>query len=112
MYYLDKTFYNLTAITMNDWKTYEEMRNLALKKYGLQLSNVYLPGQTLDQGLDVLVITRNIHVFVSKYSYDLNNNMFIERSMFTDTKNLNTIHIKHVANSIRTHGTGIMNTTV
>jgi WASH complex subunit 7 len=25
---------------------------------------------------------------------------------------LNTIHIKHVANSIRTHGTGIMNTTV
>ncbi len=111
-HYLDKTFYELTCITPHDHKTYEEMRNLASEKYGLEMTNVYLPGQTLEQGLDVLEITRHINVFVAKYSYNLNNNMFIERCATTDAKTLNTIHIKHVANSIRTHGTGIMNTTV
>jgi WASH complex subunit 7 len=111
-HYLDRTFYELTCITPHDHKTYEEMRNLANEKYGLEMTNVYLPGQTLEQGLDVLEITRNINVFVTRYSYNLNTNMFIEKCSATDAKNLNTIHIKHVANSIRTHGTGIMNTTV
>ena len=32
--------------------------------------------------------------------------------MITESKHLNTLHIRHVANSIRTHGTGIMNTAV
>ena len=36
--------------------------------------------------------------------------IFVERS--SSNKHLNTINIRHVANSIRTHGTGIMNTTV
>ena len=34
--YLDETFYNLTAVATNDWKTYAEMRNLAQARYGLQ----------------------------------------------------------------------------
>ncbi|KAG8329873.1 hypothetical protein J6590_077175 [Homalodisca vitripennis] len=61
-------------------------------------------------GLDVLEIMRNIHIFVSKYQYNLNNQIFIEHS--SNNKHLNTINIRHIANSIRTHGTGIMNTTV
>ncbi len=36
--------------------------------------------------------------------------VFVER--WLDQKHLNTINIQHIANSIRTHGTGIMNTTV
>lgn len=90
------------------------------------------------QGLDVLEIMRNIHVFVSKYLYNLNNQVGIAASDFADpcgvrvvnsvflflfcrqifiekasnNKHLNTINIRHIANSIRTHGTGIMNTTV
>ena len=32
-----------------------------------------LPSQTLEQGLDVLEIMRNIDVFVSRYLYNLNN---------------------------------------
>jgi len=36
--------------------------------------------------------------------------IFVERT--SNNKHLNTINIRHVANSIRTHGTGIMNTTV
>ena len=79
VHYLDSIFYNLTALTPHDWKTYGEMRNLALEKYGLQLTEVYLPGATLEQGLDVLVIMRNIHIFVSKYHYNLNNQIFVEK---------------------------------
>ena len=81
---------------------------------------------------------RNIHVFVSRYLYNLNNqvrNVFLcsscQQSMLRDdtwnlcrfffqifvelasnNKHLNTINIRHIANSIRTHGSGIMNTTV
>lgn len=60
--------------------------------------------QTLEQGLDVLEIMRNINVFVGKYLYNLNNQVFIEES--SNNKHLNTINISHVANSIRTHGIG------
>ncbi|XP_074863978.1 WASH complex subunit 4 isoform X2 [Carettochelys insculpta] len=109
-HYLDKTFYNLTTVALHDWATYSEMRNLATQRYGLFMTEAHLPSQTLEQGLDVLEIMRNIHVFVSRYLYNLNNQIFIERA--SNNKHLNTINIRHVANSIRTHGTGIMNTTV
>jgi WASH complex subunit 7 len=109
-HYLDTTFYNLNTVALYDWKTYGEMRNLAEYKYGLSLTEVHLPGQTLEQGLDVLEIMRNIHIFVAKYNYNINNQIFIERQ--SDSKTLNTINIGHISNSIRTHGTGIMNTTV
>uniref|UniRef100_A0A8C3LGH8 WASH complex subunit 4 n=1 Tax=Chrysolophus pictus TaxID=9089 RepID=A0A8C3LGH8_CHRPC len=109
-HYLDKTFYNLTTVALHDWATYSEMRNLATQRYGLSMTEAHLPSQTLEQGLDVLEIMRNIHVFVSRYLYNLNNQIFIERT--SNNKHLNTINIRHVANSIRTHGTGIMNTTV
>jgi len=109
-HYLDKTFYNLNTVALHDWKTYGEMRNLAVQKYGLKMADPYLPSQTLEQGLDVLEIMRNIHVFVAKYAYNLNNQIFVERA--SNNKHLNTINIRHVANSIRTHGSGIMNTTV
>lgn len=83
---------------------------MALLQYGLETVDDNLPMQTLEQGLDVLEIMRNINVFVSKYLYNLNTQVFIEES--SNNKHLNTINISHVANSIRTHGLGIMNTTV
>ena len=110
--YLNHTFYNYTAINISDWKTYGEMRNLARERYGLDLPEVYLPCATLEQGLDVLEITRRIHVFVSMHCYDLYNQVFVQKTSTTTAKNLNTVNIRHIANSIRTHGTGIMNTTV
>lgn len=109
-HYLNKTFYNLTTVALHDWRTYSEMRTWAQRKYGLTMIEAHLPSQTLEQGLDVLEIMLNIHVFVSKYLYNLNNQIFVERS--SNNKHLNTINIRHIANSIRTHGIGIMNTTV
>ncbi|KAF8297306.1 putative WASH complex subunit 7 [Trypanosoma cruzi] len=111
-HYLDAQFYNLNALMANDWKTYEEMRNLALVRYGLRICDGYLPGSIVDQGLDVLVITENIQVFVANYTYNMNEQLFVQRPSTTESKHLHTLHIRHIANSIRTHGTGIMNTTV
>lgn len=109
-HYLDDIFYNLTTVALHDWKTYKTMHALAKYKYNLDTVQNHLPTQTLEQGLDALEIMRNIHVFVSKYLYNLNTQTFIEHT--SANKHLNTIGIRHIANSIRTHGTGIMSTTV
>lgn len=109
-HYLSTMYYNLTTVVLSDWKTYGEMRQMAKFKFNLKTVQDNLPTQTLEQGLDVLEIMRNIHIFVSKYLYNLNNQIFIEKS--SNNKHLNSINIRHIANSIRTHGTGIMNTTV
>ncbi|KAI6650453.1 hypothetical protein LOD99_5890 [Oopsacas minuta] len=109
-HYLDQTFYNLNTVALHDWKTYGDMRQLARQKYGIEMTEPHLPSQTLEQGLDVLVIMRNIQVFVRDYYYNLNNQIFIQQQ--SDNKHLDTINIRHVSNSIRTHGIGIMNTTV
>lgn len=110
-HYLDVTFYNLATISLHKWKTYAEMRALARQKYGLELNEVYLPSHAhFSQGLDILEIMRNIHVFVSRYNYNINSQVFVQRAI--DQKHLNTIGIEHISNSIRTHGSGIMSTTV
>ncbi|OAD55585.1 WASH complex subunit 7 [Eufriesea mexicana] len=109
-HYLDDMFYNLTTVALHDWRTYRMMHALAHYKLNLDTVQNHLPTQTLEQGLDALEIMRNIHVFVSKYLYNLNSQTFIEHT--SNNKHLNTIGIRHIANSIRTHGTGIMSTTV
>lgn len=86
------------------------MRKLLNFKFALDTTNDHLPTQTLEQGLDILQIMRNINVFVTKYLYNLNNQIFIEQN--SNNKYLNTINITHVANSLRAHGSGIVNTTV
>lgn len=111
--YLNAAFYNHTAMAPHDWKTYSEMRHLAEHKYGLKLEDIHLPGQKLEQGVDLLDIMHNIHVFVASHTYNLNTQVFIEKvSNAPNRKNLNTVGVKHVANSIRTHGIGIISTTV
>lgn len=108
--YLNSLSYNLTSIALHDYKTYESMMILATNRYGLEFVDSQLPCQKIEQGLDVLEITRNMHVFVTKYSYNLNNQIFIEKS--SENKHLNVLLIRHVANSITTHGYGIINTAV
>lgn len=108
--YLNKTFYDLTTVALHDWQTYSEMKSLAEHQFKLRTLEDNLPSQTVSQGLDVLEIMRNIHVFVGKYLYNLSTQCFVE---YTSTnKHLNTVNIHQIANSIWTHGTGIMNTTV
>jgi WASH complex subunit 7 len=110
-HYLDRIFYNLTTVALHDWRVYAEMRNLAHEKYGLEMMEVHLPGTShYSDALDVLQIMRKIHIFVARYNYNMNTQIFIERVF--DQKHVNTINVFHIAQSIRTHGTGIMNTTI
>jgi WASH complex subunit 7 len=67
------------------------------------MTEVHLPGQShYSDALDVLEIMRNIHIFVARYNYNMNTQLFIERLM--DQKHVNSIGIQHIADSIRTHG--------
>uniref|UniRef100_A0A7S2MKL7 Uncharacterized protein n=1 Tax=Octactis speculum TaxID=3111310 RepID=A0A7S2MKL7_9STRA len=113
-HYLETVFYNLTTVALYDWMTYADMRNLAAEKFGLDLADNQLPMGSLeyDQGLDVLMIMRNIQVFVSRFSYNLNQQNFVERRPDRGSKNLNTINTQSIAASLRQHGLGILNTTV
>ena len=37
-----------------------------------------LPPQTLEQGLDVLEMMRNIHIFTAGYNYNINTQVFVD----------------------------------
>uniref|UniRef100_A0A1I7ZUI8 WASH complex subunit 7 n=1 Tax=Steinernema glaseri TaxID=37863 RepID=A0A1I7ZUI8_9BILA len=112
--YLEKTFYNLSAVALYDCHTYSRMRLLAYDKYGLILTDSRLPFERIEQGLDIIFVMRNIEMFVSNYNYNLNEQtrcqVFYERE--SNSRYLNVLGVEHVSNSIRTHGLGIMNTTV
>ena len=70
--YLEKTFYNLTTVSLHNWKTYGEMRQTAAFRLDLNTVEDHLPAQTVEQGLDVLEMMRNIQVFTSGYNYNMN----------------------------------------
>lgn len=134
--HLNKVCYNLTALVPSDWFTYDSMINLARHKYDLKFVNSQLPTQNLDHGLDLLDITRNLALFVSRYGYDLSNQLFIEKcsnrlstssassmisgvsiltgNMVTSSANqmLNVVQIKHVSKSLQMHGYGLLNSSV
>ena len=46
---LSSSFRSHTAVTPHDWQTYEEMRRLALDKYGLCIDAIDVPKQAWDQ---------------------------------------------------------------
>lgn len=111
-HYLSRTVYDLTTVSFGekDWKTYEEIKLLAGWKYNVNIVDDHLSTQTLDHGIDVIEIMKNIHIFVTKYNYNLNNQIFVEIS--NSSQHLNSISIRNIANSLKTHGNGIINTAV
>lgn len=58
--YLERTFYDLCTLNLNDCKTYAEMRSIANERYGLNLTDPYLPDGSLDQGVDFMDILRDL----------------------------------------------------
>ncbi|EGR33139.1 hypothetical protein IMG5_060890 [Ichthyophthirius multifiliis] len=102
----------MNAINMHDQETYEEFRILGNQVFDLNLMNVYIPSQTLEQGqLDILNILRNIPQFIDTYAYNLHNQSFTEITTL-ESKQVTTVGIQQISDSIRTHGLGILNTTV
>lgn len=108
---LNEKFYNMNTLNMHDQETYEEMRSLANFKFGLNLIHVFLPSQTINQGQqDILSIIRNIPEFISRYTYSLYTQTFVE--ITGQSKQIFTVGITQITDSIKTHGLGILNTTV
>lgn len=86
---LNEIFYNLNILNLYDYETYEYIRQLASEQFGIELLNVYIPSQTLEQGaLDILSIIRNIQGFVTKYTYNLYNQTFIEVLLVLDSSKI------------------------
>jgi len=108
--YLNKTFYEMTTLNLNDWKTYQQMRSLAKSKFDINLHSVYLPSQTLEQGTDILFILRNMMTFVTQHVYNLQSQIFIE--VTKESNNVESIGIQQMYNSLCTHGIGVVNTIV
>jgi len=110
--YLEKQFYNMTVLALHDWKTYGEMRKIAKSNLHLELCDSELPLGSLESGVDVLQIMRNISVFVSLYNYNINQQVFVERKPDRGAKHLKTVSTVSIAISMTTHGLGIMSTCV
>ena len=108
--YFNITFYKMTTLNINEWKTYQLMRNLAKSKYNLKLHEILLPSQSLEQGQDILDIIRNFVPFVKKYNHNMNNQIFMEFPK--DSVNINFLGINQILNSIYTHGPGIVNSII
>ena len=111
--YLNLTFYKMTTLNLNDWKTYQQMRVLAKSKYDLNLHEIFLPSQTLDQGKDILQIIRQLTTFCKSYTHNLHSQIFIEiTNDNTESNIVNVIGVQQILNSLYTHGTGIVNSIV
>ncbi|XP_043716643.1 WASH complex subunit 4-like isoform X2 [Telopea speciosissima] len=111
--YLNSTFYNHTAMSSYDWKIYSEMRQLAELKYGLTLDDIPLTGHCLNYGVDVMEIVRNVEQFATSYSYNMTNQVLIEKvSSCQGRKALRVVGVEHVALSIATHGLGTIYTAI
>jgi len=107
--HLNETFYNLNVLNLHDYETYEGLRNLAKELFRVDLLNPYLPSQSIEKGnVDILQIMRNIGNFVNHFNYSIFTQTFIESKK--DSTILNTIGIRQIADSVQTHGVGILNT--
>lgn len=139
-HHLNKVAYNLTSIAPQDCHIYDEMMNIAEKRFSLKLINLQLPARTAGHDLELLDVMRNLDRFISRYSYDIIHQIFIEKSHNRNSlsssfsqvsltnlsssgshttqgqsyalQSLNVFQINHVVSSIQTHGFGLINSSV
>jgi WASH complex subunit 7 len=103
---LNASFCNQPAVSIDDVRMREEMRSLAISKYGLPLAEDERPEQTVEGGIDALEVIREVHLFVSEYSYDFHSQRYVERA------NRSGLGIQQVSSSIRTHGIGFTHSVI
>lgn len=69
--YLSHIFYEMSALSPHDFRTYEHMRMLAADKLGVKVLPSHLPSQQIEQGVDIMMLLRETSKFVSEYHYNL-----------------------------------------
>lgn len=108
---LNSSFYNLNILNMHDMETYELMRTLGNHIFDLRLHDVFLPNHTIERDkFDILTVVRQIPVFVTEFKYNILNQRFLQ--VTNNDKIISCISIQQLSDSIRTHGLGILSTTV
>ncbi|WKX96669.1 hypothetical protein Q1695_012812 [Nippostrongylus brasiliensis] len=70
--YLQKMFYDLTAVTLHDRHAYSKMATLAEQRYGVTLVDGMLPNCSTGQSIDVVQVMRSLAQFVANFNYCLN----------------------------------------
>jgi len=107
----NNSFYNLNILNMHDMETYEMMRIMGSSLFGLKLHDVFLPNHTIERDkFDILTVVRNIPAFINSYKYNILNQRFLE--LTGENKIISCISIEQLSDSIKTHGLGIISTTV
>lgn len=87
------------------------MRTLGNHIFDLRLHDVFLPNHTIERDkFDILSVVRQIPMFVSEYKYNILNQRFLQ--VTNNDKIISCISIQQLSDSIRTHGLGILSTTV
>ncbi|CAI4231370.1 unnamed protein product [Auanema sp. JU1783] len=108
--YLETTFYDLTAVSLHDCHTYCKMALLAEERFGLNLISGDLPHHSIDQGLDIKYVILTLQQFTVGFNYCINHQIFVEKT--SPNKTIRVVTSEHMTASLRTHGTGILNTSV
>jgi WASH complex subunit 7 len=87
------------------------MRVMGNHIFDLQLHDVFMPNHTIElDKFNILSVVRNIPTFVGAYKYNLLSQRFLE--ITSDAKIIACVSIQQLSDSIRTHGLGILSTTV
>ena len=107
---LNLRFYKLTTLNLKNDQIYREMRFLAKSKYNLELHEAFLPNKNLDQGIDLLDITKNLLSFSCNYTYNFHSQQYIE--LVNDSSYINVIGVNQIVRSLYTHGKGIINSVI
>ena len=78
--YLNRLFYEMNAINVNDWKIYQQMKLLLDIKFNIHLNKIetFLPIKHIEQHFDLIYILENIFSFIQEYHYNFYENIFIE----------------------------------
>ncbi|KAE9420854.1 hypothetical protein Angca_007187 [Angiostrongylus cantonensis] len=108
--YLQRIFYELTAVTLHDRHAYAKMSMLAKQRYGLDIIDGALPNCSTGMSMDVVHVMRSLKQFVADFNYCLHQEFFIEKT--SPNRTLRMLTVDHMADSMRTHGLGVLNTGV
>ncbi|KAJ1356955.1 hypothetical protein KIN20_014945 [Parelaphostrongylus tenuis] len=117
-----RCFYELTALSLHDRHAYAKMSMLAEQRYGLDIIDGALPNYSTGMSMDVVQVMRSLKQFVADFNYCLHQERFlhtvsIQLSSFfiektSPNRTLRVLTADHMADSMRTHGLGVLNTGV
>lgn len=108
---LSENLYNRISDNQKNFTVYEIMRTLAKVKFDLDIGHSYIPSKTVEQGkTDVLAILRSLMFFIQNFKYNMFNQTFIET--LNESTRLKAVSINLISDSIRTHGLGIVKSSI